>query len=1110
MAAGTEIGTGYISIVPSAKGFASKLQGEIGPDLDRSGKDAGSKFSGGIMGGVKGLAGPIAAAFGAIEVGNLFGDMIGEAREAEKVGKTTEAIIRATGGAAKISAKDISELAGSISDKVGMDDEAIQSGANLLLTFKNVRNEAGAGNDVFNRATKAAVDLSAAGFGSVESASKMLGKALNDPVAGLAAMGKAGVTFSDQQKEQIKTLVESGKTLEAQKLIMKEVESQVGGTAEANASAADKMAVKWGNFKEQAGTLLLPVIDKLLGGLSGLLDWASPALDEFGTSMGNIFTLLGTGEFTGGIFGLSEDSPFIGALFKVREFIGTAQDAWAEFKTALTTGEGDGPPWLMALATALRDIGTVLVTQVWPAVQQFVTQLAAGLGPILAQVGTVIFTQILPALMNLWQVIVANVMPIYRMLADMFFTYVLPAVRSFIDFIVVNVLPIFLRLVDFVAANVIPTIANIARIIISTVVPAAFAIWNAIQTYVLPPLASIIAFLVDVVFPKLWEFVNRVVVPIFQMIGSFVTWAVQTLIVPALKAIGWFLENVLFPVIRFLWSNVVSPTIDLLIGGFEWLKTNVIDKAGEMMAKVKSGIETGLAAVKGFFENFIRGVGIIWDGLKAIVSAPVKFVIETVINNGIIKGWNDLIGLLKLPDNLRVGKIDVPGFWSGGVLPGAGMSHGDDMLVIDRHGRPQATVASGEPVISRASYAANKPIVDAILAGAKIPGFFLGGTLPTPGPVRPHRLPYYGAAWAGDMGLGMGSPIYAWKDGTVASVSRKGYSYGNETNINHAGQSTKYAHQSEILVAAGQMVRAGQLIGRIGSTGNSTGPHLHFEVRGGNVNRSDDSGGGGFNLLSAAVGWVTDKLAAPVKALLARIPGAGLFVEAARATGTRMLDGVVEKVKSLLPSFGSDPSVSAPVASGDRVSWGGHMFDRPTADMLAKAQGLLGSRFTVTQGSFSTSVRASGSTHAGAGAVDIGAPVTGAAVNALRQVGFAAWDRTGRGPWGPHIHAVANVPGASAAALAQYRDFLRGGDGLGGYWRGTDSARRGWAWVGERGPELVNFGGGEQVVPHGKSKEATSGGGPVINYNPTVVDRDPEREYQDFSWRMLRDLQAVM
>jgi murein DD-endopeptidase MepM/ murein hydrolase activator NlpD len=75
-----------------------------------------------------------------------------------------------------------------------------------------------------------------------------------------------------------------------------------------------------------------------------------------------------------------------------------------------------------------------------------------------------------------------------------------------------------------------------------------------------------------------------------------------------------------------------------------------------------------------------------------------------------------------------------------------------------------------------------------------------------------------------------GTPIYAATDGAVAYAGRKG-GYGNFVQLNHGGGlATGYAHMSRIVAAPGQRVRQGQIIGYIGSTGLSTGPHLHYEL----------------------------------------------------------------------------------------------------------------------------------------------------------------------------------------------------------------------------------------------------------------------------------------
>lgn len=225
-------------------------------------KSLGGGFRASIGGAARSMFGPLIAAGAAIGGFTLFKGFIEDAQEAAKIGRITAQVIESTGGAAKITAVQVSDLSERLSNMTAVDDELVQTGANLLLTFKNVRNEVGQGNKIFDYATAAALDLSAAGFGSVESAAKMLGKALNDPIAGLTALGRAGVTFTAAQKEQIKSLVEQGDMLSAQKIIIGEIFSQVGGAAEAAAGPIDKLKVIFANLGEQIGTVLLPYIEQ--------------------------------------------------------------------------------------------------------------------------------------------------------------------------------------------------------------------------------------------------------------------------------------------------------------------------------------------------------------------------------------------------------------------------------------------------------------------------------------------------------------------------------------------------------------------------------------------------------------------------------------------------------------------------------------------------------------------------------------------------------------------------------------------------------------------------------------------------------------------------------
>jgi hypothetical protein len=257
-----------------------KAMGDLEKNVGKSSKemtDKTGKASRFMSDSYRVAAGNLMASFSQAAIGgamSFFSGMIEEGRDAAKIAASTAQGIKTMGAESWITADAVGELAESISNKIGVDDELIQQSANLLLTFGQVRNEVGKGNDIFNRATLAAQDLAAKGFGDADSSAKMLGKALNDPLKGLTALGKAGVTFTEQQKDQIRAMVESGDILGAQKLLLAEVEKQVGGTAEATASAGDKMAVTWGNFQEKLGTAVLPVLDKVLTVLNEFIVWA--------------------------------------------------------------------------------------------------------------------------------------------------------------------------------------------------------------------------------------------------------------------------------------------------------------------------------------------------------------------------------------------------------------------------------------------------------------------------------------------------------------------------------------------------------------------------------------------------------------------------------------------------------------------------------------------------------------------------------------------------------------------------------------------------------------------------------------------------------------------
>jgi hypothetical protein len=162
---------------------------------------------------------------------------------------------------AQVTAK-LKKYADRLELSTGVEAETIKLAQAKLFTFKQLGKTAGELDGQFDRATKAALDLAATGFGTAETNAVQLGKALQDPIKGITALARAGVTFTAEEKEKIKVLVEGNKLLEAQDLILSAIEQQVGGVAEATAKSSDKIKNAFGQIEDAIGLALLPLLDE--------------------------------------------------------------------------------------------------------------------------------------------------------------------------------------------------------------------------------------------------------------------------------------------------------------------------------------------------------------------------------------------------------------------------------------------------------------------------------------------------------------------------------------------------------------------------------------------------------------------------------------------------------------------------------------------------------------------------------------------------------------------------------------------------------------------------------------------------------------------------------
>lgn len=193
-----------------------------------------------------------------------FGLAVKAAADSEDAQAQLNAVLTSTQGVAGMTADACQQLADGLSKVSTFDDEAILGGESLLLTFTNI------GKDAFPLATQTMLDMSQAMGQDLKSSAIQLGKALNDPTQGLTALTRVGVTFTEQQKQQIQALQESGNLFGAQKIMLDELSREFGGSA---AAAAQTFSGQLMQLKNDFDNLMEDIGNALTdgGGIKGLI-----------------------------------------------------------------------------------------------------------------------------------------------------------------------------------------------------------------------------------------------------------------------------------------------------------------------------------------------------------------------------------------------------------------------------------------------------------------------------------------------------------------------------------------------------------------------------------------------------------------------------------------------------------------------------------------------------------------------------------------------------------------------------------------------------------------------------------------------------------------------
>lgn len=580
-----------------------------------------------------------------------------EIAESQKTMAQTRAVLKSTGAVANVSAKQIGNMATALSLKTGIDDESIQSGQNLLLTFTKIRNETGRGNKIFNQATQAALDMSVALGTDMTSASMLVGKALNDPVKGMAALGRAGVQFTAGQKKTIKALVASGRTMDAQKLILAELKTQTGGSAAAfGKTLPGKIAKAKVAFEEMSGQLTATFLPAITKGITKATAFAT-SVQKWAASkegkqtiaeLGAVFAKLGTAVKKAGEFLLEHRKAVAGVLVVmasldlavkavkgamvaygvITKVIAVATRAWAIATNLMQLGM-----WALNVAMTANPIGMLVVgiglataafVLLYKNSETFRTAINTGMAEIQA-----LALQVWPSI----KAAIEAIFPVVKTLVEVYFAWistyigaiwtVASTVFGAIKAIIVTVGPVIAALVTGAMAT-----AREAWALLGSVGAAA---WTGIKTAI-----------------------------------GFVAAPIITLVTGAMKT-GREAWALLGSVGEGAWNGIKGAWNEA-VGWFGTLKTNL----GKKFEGMWDGIKTA-------FKSAINGIIGAWNGLEFSIPA-VKVAGKTV--------W----------DGASIGTPNIPYLATGGNVQRAGAAivgeAGPELLQLPRGAR--VTPLSGE------------------------------------------------------------------------------------------------------------------------------------------------------------------------------------------------------------------------------------------------------------------------------------------------------------------------------------------------------------------------------------------------------------------------------
>lgn len=898
----------WLPVLPSMKGFGPALIKGVSADADKAGKSVGARFGTAIVGGVAVAGAGLAAAGAALyKVGEIFDEVTDTIRVGS--GASGAALDGLVDVAKKVGTKvpaefsKIGTVVADLNTRMGLSGDTLETVASQYLEAGRIlgedvdvtktsaafnafkiegENVVGAMDHLFQVSQATGIGMNELADAAARNAPAMqtLGFSFEETTAMVGSFDKAGLNSSAIMASMSKGLVTLAKDGEKPAEAFKRVQGEIAGFIERGDEAgalnlASKVfgtrgatqfigalktgALNLGDMSKAAGQ----TGDTILGLGSETMDFAEQWqlfknnvlvwLEPMGA---RVFGALGKlmGEVTGGVtaFGAAfNDAGTEVTSSGIAGFLETMGLALSGILDIFTKGDFNGKlvgafgweedhPMVDFLFT-VRD----LFIEVKGGINAFGAAWAANDGEITSSG--------FPGFME------ALAYQLRQAFEYMQFT-VIPALISFGQFLIANREPIGI-IAAVIAALLLPAFVRMG-------VMALISAGQTVTAWVMSQAAAIGAGVTYAVQSALivakWVWMG--VQSLFQAGRMAAAWLI------AMGPVGWVIAAVigLAAIVIANWDKISSWTRDM----WERHVKPVFTALGDFITK----------DIPAAFE---RGVGFIktaWEKLQDIAKAPVKFVVDTVINDGLINGLNGIGGFLGLP---KIPRVSLPKGFADGGYTGPGGKY-----------QPAGIVHAGEFVFTKEQ--TRKAGIGNLYAMARsLAGYAKGGLVH---PVRNSTVsqPFHAGHNGIDFAAPTGSPVVAAGPGRVSMAGWSPNGGGNEVHIDHPnGLQTWYAHLSSFATRVGDMVRGGGLIGKVGSTGNSTGPHLHYMVLNGGwpnfknpaayLDGGGEPGSGGWNPIAGIIDGLMDKFKSA-------FPAAGFMADLAAGAGKKILDGAVDFV----------------------------------------------------------------------------------------------------------------------------------------------------------------------------------------------------------------------